>query len=84
MVGKRVLASLAMAHWIELVVQELAEQVAQAGRVVLKGLVVSACAAELEHESMRWSAVAVQGHASFSQAAHAPVGLLPGSDLESC
>ena len=67
-----------MVHWIELVAQELVEQVAQAERVVLTGLVaVSAYAAELEHESVRWAVLAVQGHASFSQAAHAPAELLP-------
>ena len=78
MVGERVLASLAMVHWIELVARALVEQVEQAERIVLTALVVlSAYAAELEHESTRWSFLAVQGHASFSQAAHAPVELLP-------
>ena len=52
MVGERVLVSLAMVQWIELVVRELVEQLVQAERVVLIGLVaLSAYAAELKHES---------------------------------
>ena len=73
-----VLVSLATVHWIEFVVRALVEQVVQAERIVLIGVVVlSGYAAEFEHESMCWFAVAVQAHASFSQAAHAPVEFFP-------
>ena len=78
LVGERVLASHAMVRLTELVVLEEVELVVMVVQVVLTERAGrSGYAAELEHESIDWSVLAVQEHASFSQAAHAPVELLP-------
>ena len=77
LVGERVLASLAMVRLTEPVVLEELELVVLGVQVVLTERAGrSRYAAELEHECIDWSVLVVQEHASFSQAAHAPVGLL--------
>ena len=78
LVGERVLVSLAMVHWIELVVLEEVELVVLVVQVVLTMLAgLSAYAAELGHESIDWTVLAAPKRASCSQPVHAPVEFSP-------